>query len=144
MKNLKLIAIVMIAALAFVACQKETPEAIATKFLNHLEKKQYDEAKKLGTEATGKFLDMMKSIEQMSGGQAETEAAPAIENMSCTIDGDVAKCTYTQGGETGNIELRKENGKWLVHMSKEDSMGGNDFSFDMEDEEGVEDSVVVE
>jgi len=144
MKKLKLIAIVMIAAFAFVACSKETPEAIATKFLNHLEKKQYDEAKKIGTEATGKFLDMLKSIEQMSGGQAETEEAPAIENMSCTIDGDVAKCTYTQGGENGNIELRKENGKWLVHMSKEDSMGGGDFSLDMDEEEEIEDSVVVE
>lgn len=135
MKNLKLFAIVVLASLAFVACQKETPEAVAKKFLGHLQKKEYDEAKKLGTEATGKFLDMMKSLEQMGGAAAETpETAPA-ENLKCTVDGDTAVCTYTQNGEEQKLDLVKQDGKWLVNMSKEDSMGGTeDMNLDMEEE----------
>jgi len=40
------------------------------------------------------------------------------ENLTCEIEGDKAKCTYTVGDEIDTIDLVKQDGKWLVHQDK--------------------------
>jgi hypothetical protein len=119
MKNLLKLAVVAIMIVAFNACgsKSDTPEAVAEKFLNHLNKKEYADAKKLGTEQTGQMIDMMESF-GAAGGNAEKKDVK-IENMKCTTTDDKSACTYTAEGKEEKIELVKKDGKWLVDMKKE-------------------------
>ena len=119
----KLLGLVMIAIVivAVSACggKKNTPEAIAEKYLNHLNKKEYAEAKKLGTEATGQMIDMMESF---AGADKKAEVKNVkIENIKCETTEDKSSCTYTEDGKPANapITLVKKDGNWLVDMKKE-------------------------
>jgi hypothetical protein len=119
MKNLLKLAVLAIVIVAFNACgsKTDTPEAVAEKFLNHLNKKEYAEAKKMGTEQTGQMIDMMESFSSM--GAEDTKKEVKIENMKCTTTEDKSNCTYTSDGKEDKIDLVKKDGKWLVDMKKE-------------------------
>ena len=124
MKKLVNLTLVALAIVAFSSCKKsEGPEVVAEKFLQHLNKKEYAEAKALGTEETGKFLDMMKSLADM-GGQTEEPKDVKIENLKAEVNGDTAVVSYTIDGKDEKLPMVKKDGKWLVNMSKEDQMGG--------------------
>lgn len=119
MKKLFSLVIVAIVIVAVSACgnKSNSPEAVAEKFLNHLNKKEYAEAKKLGTEQTKQMLDMMESFSGMGN---KTEAKEVkIENLKCETTEDKAKCTYTAEGKNETIDLVKQDGNWLVDMKKE-------------------------
>jgi len=119
MKKLFSLVIVAIVIVAVSACgnKKNTPEAVAEKFLGHLNKKEYAEAKKLGTENTKQMLDMMESF---AGANKKEEAKDVkIENLKCETTEDKAKCTYTAEAKAETIDLVKQDGNWLVDMKKE-------------------------
>jgi len=123
MKNLFKLAVVLVALIVVGACSSSSsdPKDVAEKFLNHLNAKEYDKAKALGTESTVQMIEMMKSFSGMEGVE---ESEPAkIENLKCEIDADKATCTFTQKGEEDKIDLVKKDGKWLVDMKKENPMG---------------------
>ncbi|MEI6853551.1 MAG: hypothetical protein WCL06_11935, partial [Bacteroidota bacterium] len=119
MKKLFSLVIVAIVIVAVSACggKKNTPEAVAEKFLGHLNKKEYAEAKKLGTENTKQMLDMMESFSGMDK-KAEVKDVK-IENLKCETTEDKAKCTYTAEAKEETIDLVKQDGNWLVDMKKE-------------------------
>ncbi len=136
MKKVIKFAVVILAVIAFNACKNAgKPEDVAEKFYKHLAKLEYDDAKAIGTEATGKMLDMMKSMTSVGGDEAKKQMEEAkkaeikIENMKCDVKEDKAICTFkaTVAGKEAKEEklnLLKKDGKWLVDMKKEDSMGG--------------------
>ena len=119
MKKYVKFAVLAVAILAINACggKKESPEAVAEKFLNHLNKKEYAEAKKLGTEQTGQMIDMMESFSSIGG--AETKKEAKIESLKCETKDDKSACTYTSDGKEEKVDLVKKDGKWLVDMKKE-------------------------
>jgi hypothetical protein len=119
MKNLLKLAVVAVIIFAINACgsKTDTPEAVAEKFLGHLNKKEYADAKKLGTEQTQQMIDMMESFGSVGGDQEKKDVK--VENMKCTTDADKSSCTYTSEGKEEKIELVKKDGKWLVDMKKE-------------------------
>jgi hypothetical protein len=114
-------AIPLIVALLFAACGggSESPTEVAKKFLDHTNKLEFKEAKAYSTKATGELLDM---ITGMAGMMGEQPPAPAYTIVGETIDGDKATVTYRSEGEQADesINLVKEDGKWLVSISKED------------------------
>lgn len=116
-------------AIAFTSCGggADTPEKVAEKFLNHMAKQEYADAKKL---ATGDALEMIKTIESFAtlGDDSEAEAdVPKIENMKCETTEDASSCTYTQDGVDQSIELQKVEDKWLVsQFPKEGSSNDSD------------------
>ncbi len=136
MKNLIKLSLVAVAIITLVSCggKSNTPEAVAEKFLGHLNKQEYAEAKKLGTEATGEYLDMLASLSEMA--PEEEVEAPEITDLTCEEQEETAVCTYKTDGETQTINLVKEEDKWLVNMTKEDPMG--DMNMDEEVEEIVD------
>ncbi|MEI6124259.1 MAG: hypothetical protein WCQ95_11605 [Bacteroidota bacterium] len=119
MKKLFSLVMVAIVIVAISACggKKNTPEAVAEKFLGHLNKKEYAEAKKMGTENTKQMLDMMESFAGMDK-KAEAKEVK-IENLKCDTQADKSKCTYTAEGKNETIDLVKQDGNWLVDMKKE-------------------------
>lgn len=119
MKKLFSLVMVAIVIVAISACggKKNSPEAVAEKFLNHLNKKEYAECKKMGTENTKQMIDMMESFAGMNKKEEAKEVK--IENLKCETTEDKAKCTYTAEGKDETIELVKQDGNWLVDMKKE-------------------------
>ena len=127
MKNLFKLSVLAFAMLAVVACgKKETPEATAQKFLDCMNKKQWDDAKKLGTKNTCDMIDMLKTFSGASEqAAASTEKKEVkVENLKCDVQDTTAVCNYTQEGEQKKIDLVKRSGKWLVEMKKEGGLGG--------------------
>ncbi|MEI8204307.1 MAG: hypothetical protein WCH34_14890 [Bacteroidota bacterium] len=136
MKKVIKFAVLILAVIAFNSCSKSgKPEDVAEKFFKHLTKLEYDDAKAIGTEATGKMLDMMKSMTTMGGDEAKKQMEEAkkaeikIENMKCDVKEDKALCTFKatvtgKDSKEEKLDLIKKDGKWLVDMKKEDSMGG--------------------
>lgn len=108
------------AATFFAACGggSATPTDVATKFLTHIDKKEFKEAKAYGTKATGELLDMVAGMASMM--PAEDPKGFTIKEEK--IDGDKATVTYRSNGKEADetLNLVKEDGKWLVSMSKED------------------------
>ena len=115
-KILKSLTVLVIAAVAFASCGSSgSPKAVAEKFLNHLQKKEYAEAKKLATKESEATIDMMASFGSMGGEQKEAK----IEMKEEKIEGDKATVTYTENGENKTINLVKVDGDWKVDMKKE-------------------------
>jgi hypothetical protein len=110
MKNLlKFMAVaVVIFVLNSCANKNNTPEAIAEKFLNHIFKKEYAQAKKYATEQT---QNLLKLLEEPSN-QAPKEVK--ITDIKCTPTDDKATCSYKRDGIEEKVELVKQDGKWLV------------------------------
>jgi len=118
MKNLSKLAIVLITIVAVNACgpNKNSPEYVAKTFIKHLNMREFDEAKKLGTENTAMFLEQLK--------QDTTKIAKdvKIEDMKCVVTGETAVCNCKVDNEDDSISLVKVDDKWLVDMKKEQSM----------------------
>lgn len=113
MKTLAKVLTVLVVLAMFASCAKKGPEQVAEKFLNHLSKQEFAEAKKYATESTQKMLDFLSQFPEQE--VKETK----IENLKCTEEADKAKCTYTADGKEESIDLVKVDGKWLVDMQKE-------------------------
>jgi hypothetical protein len=113
--NFLLVILVLMSTLN--ACKNlETPDKVASKFLDHISKKEFSEAKKLATSESATMIDMQESFSKM-GGVATKEAK--IKNMMCKEEGEKATCDYTKDGEAEKLDLIKKDGKWLVDMKKE-------------------------
>ena len=114
-KNLLNLAVFAFAVVALIACKGgETPEAVAEKYLNHIAKQEWAEAKKLGTENTQQLVDMLASF----GGNAEVKDVK-IEEMKCEVNGEAAVCNFKSNGEADKLDMVKKDGKWLVDQKKE-------------------------
>ena len=125
--------VLIIFALFFAVCSvscktasknENKPAAVATKFLKHLRLFEFDEARKLGTEATGKMLDMFSMMLEMSKKNGKEPGTPpkdiVFEVVKTAIDGKNAVVTYkNEDGKEQQLDLVKVKGKWLVNMKKE-------------------------
>lgn len=117
MKKLLTLAVVALAVITMNACKNsDTPDKVAEKFLGHINKKEFAEAKKLATPESAASIDMLESLGKMGGEQTKDTK---IENIKCKEDGDKAACDYSENGEAKKLDLIKKDGKWLVEMKKE-------------------------
>jgi len=106
------------------ARKENKPAVVATKFLKHLRMFEFDEARKLGTETTGKMIDMFSMMLELSKKNGKDPSVDKkeveIDVVKTAIDGKNAVVTYKDdNGKEQQIELVKVNGKWLVNMKKE-------------------------
>lgn len=109
---------IAVAALMTACGGGETPSKVAEKFLTHIDKKEFKEAKAYGTKATGDLLDMVDGL----AGMMPKEDPKGFVIKEEKIEGDKATVTYRSNGKEADetLNLVKEDGKWLVNMSKED------------------------
>jgi hypothetical protein len=115
----------------------DSPKGVANEFLTSLNKMDFAKAKTMGTEETGKLLDMLSSFSDMVPDSVkQKEANKKIEIVNEKIEGDNATVTYkTEGSDKEEtLKLVKADGKWKVQMSKADMGGGEE---EMEDAGGT-------
>ena len=117
MEKLLMLAVIAIAVITMNACKSsDTPDKVAEKFLGHINKKEFAEAKKMATTESAATIDMLENFSKIGG---ETTKEAKVENLKCKEDGDKAACDYTENGEAKKLDLIKKDGKWLVEMKKE-------------------------
>ncbi|MFN4198846.1 MAG: lumazine-binding protein [Flavobacterium sp.] len=121
-----------------VSCNKEEgPEQVAEKFLSHINKAEFKEAKEFCDEKSAGFLDMMAGM--VGDNKPTDEEAGKVEIIKSEVNDDKAKVTYKNSKEEGekSLDLVKVDGKWLVTINKEDQnkeQGAPDFGGESEDE----------
>jgi hypothetical protein len=111
-------------ALAIAACssdpQKKGPRETADAFLKAMQYQDFEAAKKYCSEETAKNLDMVATMARLGS----TQAAQDFTITEVKEDGNYATVFYDQGDEKGKVlQLRNDDGKWVVVMSKSE-MGG--------------------
>lgn len=130
---------ILAAALFMAACgsKADGPKEVATKFLTHINAMEFEEAKQYGTKETGELLDMLKGFAAM--GDAEKPEATAFTITDVKEEGETATVTYKSEGseEAETLNLVKQEGKWLVNISKEDMNKDEDMGGAMEDMDGA-------
>jgi hypothetical protein len=95
-----------------------TPESVAERFLSHLNRLEFEEAAKYGTDNTKNMLNLLKSMVALMPEQQEPQQV-SFSIDHCEVAGDVAICQYTSNGKVDKIELLKVDGVWLVNLKKE-------------------------
>jgi len=127
----KVIAVLALASMSlFVACSGNGPEGTAEKFVLHSTKGEFEEAKKYGTESTGRLLSMAEAL----GGEKiaemkEKNKDAKVEIISSEVKDTTAVVKYKVTGMEGNdgtersLNLVKRDNDWKVNMSKENGSG---------------------
>jgi hypothetical protein len=122
-------AIIVIALSLNFACKttqnsEKSPAGVTTKFIKCLAKFELDDARKLGTEKTGRMIDMLDMLVELSKEKGADSVLKKkdvqVEILKTAIDGNHAVVTYRNDqGKEQTMDLIKEKGKWLVDMKKE-------------------------
>lgn len=112
----------------FASCSNDSnPEAVAEKFLNHVNKGEFAEAKEFCDEQTASLIGMMES---MAGSKKDElkDSGVKVEIISSEVNEDKAVVKYkTTGGKAGataaeqSLNLVKVDGKWKVTIDKENA-----------------------
>lgn len=116
-------------AVAFVACNSNSPKATADKFLTGLHHGDYEAAKSVSTEETQKMVDMFSQFAQIITDSAKAESKKIKVNIiDEKVDGDKATVTYKLSNENveKKLDLIKKDDKWLVVWNKMDDAAGSD------------------
>ena len=114
-------------SLLMVSCAKEGgPEDVAKKFLGHVNKLEFKEAKVFCDEKTASLLDMLSGLTGLAKDlPKDSKKDIEVEIVKTDIKDDVATVTYkqTEKGETkeSKLILKKIEGQWKVSMNKEDA-----------------------
>lgn len=109
----------IILILSYACNNSDSPRAVAEKFLKAMSAKDFETAKKYGTEETEKLLDMMSGLTKMS--QDTTNHTMKFEITKENVSGENAIIYYHEEGRDGELQLPmvKLDGKWKVLLSKE-------------------------
>ena len=121
------LAILFVSATLISCKSKSDPKSVASNFLNALTKMDYETAKKYGTPETGKMLDMLSSFAGMMPDSVKAKAKETkVEIKNVKENGNDCVVTYANSDKPNDdqtLNLIKKDGKWLVNMSKDESMG---------------------
>ncbi len=106
-----------------VADNTKEPKAVALNFVQALKAKDYNKAKKYGTEATIRVIEMLQ-IESIIDSTNVKTKAPKItaKILEAVVDGNQCHIRYETSdmpGEEQTMTLTKTNDKWLVEMTKD-------------------------
>lgn len=112
---------VAIVTLAMTSCGGgNNPKDVAKTFLKAMENQNWEDAKAVSTEKTGKMLDMMKGMSKM-GNSDSSPTGKFKEIKGVEKDGKEATVKYCcdKNGKESEMTLKKKGGEWKVHMKKE-------------------------
>ncbi len=104
-----------------ISCMGDSPKTAAEKFLNSFNKRDFAEARKYATPETNKLIDLMENLTKMSQTQ-DSAVNKKIEILGQRVEGEIAYVTFKEDGSesTEELKLKKIDGKWMAHVTKED------------------------
>lgn len=136
MKNRSVLAIAV--TIIMIGCGSSgTPSEVFLDFMAALQKKDFEEARNLSSTETIKVVDLIESISKLQVDSTDNAYAQ-VEVIDERITGDTAYVEFIdpQAGDVSNTaKLVRTNGKWLVHITKQD-ISAKDRGFDEQEEAG--------
>jgi len=123
------------------------PDKVALAFFERFANLDFAGAKELSTEESQSIFGLLEMAMSMSGAEemekAKAEAKGSVKNLkkaTCKVTGDDAVCTFccdanNQAIPESEFKLKKVNGKWYVHLSKEEMMGNQEIPMEEPAEE---------
>jgi hypothetical protein len=98
--------------------RSKNPEVVVKKFLYYMNKHDYEKAKKYCNLKTQRILDFMDQLIAISG-QDINAFDGNVKIIKTEVNGDKAICYYKSFGKDQQVNLEKENERWLIDMKKE-------------------------
>jgi hypothetical protein len=138
MKPVQSILALMLASVLFVSCfSAGNPEKTAEKFLSAINERKFEEAKSFGTPETVKLVDMLEQLTKVMD-NPDAESPVKYEIIRHTTDGETAVVFFRESGSDveQELKLKKIDGKWMVHLTKEDMALKDPGPGSAEEEEG--------
>ena len=133
-KVLRSVAVLAVSGILLVSCSKNNAKTVATAWLNDFYHADYDGAMPLSTETTKAQLDQFSQLSSYLNDSAKKD----LKKIKVTIKdvkekGDTAIATYTipDNPKDQTIMLVKQNGKWLVAFTKNESFNMSDYVPDL-------------
>jgi ketosteroid isomerase-like protein len=130
-KLLRSVAVLIVAGVVLVGCNKNSPKSVATQWLNSFYHADYKAALPLSTDITKAQLEQFDQLSSYVNDSAKKD----LKKLTVTIKdiketGDTAYATYVVSDNTKDQQLMlvKLNGKWLVAFTKNDSYKASDFT----------------
>jgi hypothetical protein len=115
----KLLSLSVIAIVFIVSCvNQNNPKAVAEKFLDHLRKGEYTEAKKYVTAESSGWIDIIQGLDRKTD-QMRIAAGMhyVVTDLNCLEENDSANCHYKSDGSDQKIHLVKRDENWLVEIN---------------------------
>lgn len=113
------LAIITLSAL-ILACSNSGPGTTAEKFMTHLAKAEFTEAKQYASKPTGELVEMMGKMGAALGGKMNEEKDFNFILEEEKVEGDKATVKFRKkdGGKIETVHLIKAEGDWKVHEEK--------------------------
>ena len=150
--SIKLFAMLaLLSSFAFVQCKSSSsstkvnmkkPESVSLAFVRSLSQLDIAKTKELCTPEAKELMSMMEGVmgmiseEEKTKLQAEAkESLKLLKTSTCKVTGETAQCTVCcePNGSASDkpLTLKKIDGKWYVHFTKEDlNLGGEGGGMD--------------
>ncbi|HEC29516.1 MAG TPA: DUF4878 domain-containing protein [Gammaproteobacteria bacterium] len=102
------------------ACSPASPGEVAKKFMTHLSKAEFNEARQYASEQTGQLIEMMGKMGAPMGAKMKKNENYSFILLNEKIEGDKATVEFRnkEGGQVQTMHLIEEKGKWKVHEEK--------------------------
>jgi hypothetical protein len=124
MKRVSLLLVATFSLLVFMSCNASGPKKVAEKWLTAFLHLNYDEAEQYSTPETINVLKLFKSLDSKTLNDSAMKEAQKItvDIKKVVEDGNNATITYTSTliPDEQTIYMVKQNGEWLVQLTKED------------------------
>lgn len=120
--KIKYLVIAML-GLVLSSCGGNAPEAVVKEFFAAVAAKDFDKAKSLATTESSSMIGMMEKAAEFAT-EEEAEESKAVVKVECITEGDKGDCTCwgENGEDEQKVSVKKVDGKWKVHMSKQSMM----------------------
>ena len=117
------LAIILLAGVLLTSCSNNSPEAVVKQFFSAVENQDFEKARSLATKSSSSVITMMEKAAGLAGDLTDEESN-SITKVECEIEEDKGdcKCFDKEGEKTDNVGVKKVDGVWKVHMSKQDMM----------------------
>ncbi len=118
MKNPRFLIWPLISCMYFsTSCNRNNgPADVAKDFVEHVNNKEFDAARNLGTMHTISFLNVLEGLTKNNDTLNAIEGE--IKIISTKIHGDTAVCIYNYNDENEILTLVKIDNEWKVDLSK--------------------------
>lgn len=99
-----------------------SPESTANQFMKYLAQENYEAAKRVSTETTGKLIDLIQAAQSLANKNQQTKETKPVFECNCEEENEKATCQCCQEEdkeECVTLHVFQVEGQWLVDMKKE-------------------------
>lgn len=122
MKKIAFLLLAGVAAVAITSCNKSDPGEVAQHFFQALYSKNFPEAKKYATVASGQMIDMVATFNKSTKDSSKPAIKIVVDQVKVNGNTATARVTSTNNNNSIIASLVKENNDWKVAFDKNSIM----------------------